>query len=74
VQQQSAATAEITRNTQEAAHGTGEVSRNITGVNHAASETGTAAAHVLTSASKLSEQAEILRGEIDKFLTNIRAA
>ena len=74
VEQQGAATREITRNTQEAANGTGEVSRNITGVNKAAGETGTAATQVLTSAGQLTDQANILRGEIDKFLGKIRAA
>ncbi len=74
VEQQGAATREITRNTQEAAHGTGEVSRNITGVTQAASETGTAANQVLSSAGQLTDQATILRSEIDKFLANIRAA
>jgi len=74
VEEQGAATGEITRNTQEAAHGTGEVSRNITGVNQAAQQTGKAASEVLTSSGELNRQAEILRGEVDKFLANIRAA
>jgi methyl-accepting chemotaxis protein len=74
VQQQGAATHEITRNTQEAARGTGEVSRNITGVNDAAVQTGKAAADVLAASTQLGEQAQVLRGEIDKFFADIRAA
>jgi methyl-accepting chemotaxis protein len=74
VQQQGAATQEITRNTQEAARGTGEVSRNITGVNEAAAQSGKAAADVLDASTRLGEQAQTLRSEIDKFFADIRAA
>ncbi len=74
VEQQGSATREITRNTQEAARGTGEVTRNIAGVNEAAGATGTAASDVLSSSARLSEQAERLRAEVDKFLAEIRAA
>jgi len=74
VQEQGAATHEITRNTQEAARGTTEVSRNITGVNAAAGQTGKAASEVLAASTQLGEQAQTLRGEIDQFFANIRAA
>jgi methyl-accepting chemotaxis protein len=74
VEEQSAATQEIARNVQQAAKGTSEVSANIAGVNHAASETGTAATQVLGAAGELSKQAETLRGEVERFLANIRAA
>ncbi|HYM01746.1 MAG TPA: methyl-accepting chemotaxis protein [Stellaceae bacterium] len=74
VEEQAAAAREITRNTQEAATGTQDVSRNITGVNQAANETGSAAAHVLRASGELSRQADALRGEVDTFLANIRAA
>jgi methyl-accepting chemotaxis protein len=74
VEEQAAATREITRNTQEAARGTGEVSKNISGVNQTAQETGTAASEVLAASNQLGQQAEILRGEVDKFLASIRAA
>ena len=68
VEEQGAATQEISRNVQEAAAGTQDVSGNIGGVNAAAAETGQAAGQVLTSAAELSQQGEILREEISKFL------
>jgi methyl-accepting chemotaxis protein len=74
VEQQGAATHEITRNTQEAARGTGEVSRNITGVNAAAGHTGKAASDVLTASTQLGDQAQSLRSEMDRFFADIRAA
>ena len=74
IEEQGAATGEISSNSQQAAAGTQEVSENITSVNQAASETGAAAVQVLNSAGELSEQAEKLRAEVDKFLTEVRAA
>ena len=73
MEEQGATTREITRNTQEAARGTEEVSQNIVGVNRAAAETGAAAAQVLGSSQELGKQAEMLRAEVDDFLTKIRA-
>jgi methyl-accepting chemotaxis protein len=74
VEQQGAATLEIARNVQEAAQGTGKVSSNIVGVNQAAGETGQAANQVLISAEQLSTQAASLRADVDRFVSNIRAA
>jgi len=74
VEEQGAATQEITRNTQEAARRTGEVATNITGVTAGADATGTAAADVRTSAEALGRQADKLRHEVDDFLGKIRAA
>ncbi len=74
VEQQGAATQEITRNTQEAARGTGEVSRNITGVNAAAGQTGKAASDVLAASTQLGDQAQTLRSQVDRFFADIRAA
>jgi methyl-accepting chemotaxis protein len=74
VEQQGAATQEIARNVQQAAQGTGQVSSNIVGVNQAAGKTGAAANQVLVSAEQLSGQAASLRGDVDRFLVNIRAA
>ena len=74
MEEQGAATREITRNTQEAARGTQDVSANIGGVTQAASETGAAAAQVLESSGELGKQAETLRAEVDDFLAKIRAA
>ena len=74
VEEQGAATQEITRNTQEAARRTGEVARSITGVTAGADATGLAAADVRQSAEALSRQADMLRHEVDDFLGKIRAA
>ena len=74
VEQQAAATLEIARNVQEAANGTGEVTRNISGVKEAAGDTGAAASQVLASSSELSQQAETLRGQVERFLADVKAA
>jgi len=74
IEEQAAATREITRNTQEAAHGTQEVSRNVQGVTQAATETGSAATQVLAASSELSQQSEVLRGQVGDFLEKIRTA
>jgi methyl-accepting chemotaxis protein len=74
VEEQGAATREIARNIQHAAGGTSEVSSNIVGVSAASAEAGSAANEVLTASSALSREAEMLRSEIDVFLSSIRAA
>jgi methyl-accepting chemotaxis protein len=74
VEEQGAATQEIARNVQQAAAGTSEVSTNIVGVTQAAGQTGAASAQVLSTAGELAKQSEVLRGEVSKFLDNIRAA
>ena len=72
VEEQGAATQEIARNVEQAAAGTTEVASTISQVNSAADETGKSAGDMLSAASELSQQAELLRGEVDKFLVNIR--
>jgi len=74
VEEQSAATVEISRNVQQAALGAGEVSSNIASVNAVASETGVAAARVLSAAGDLAERAGGLHREVGGFLASIRAA
>ena len=74
IEEQGSATAEIARNVQEAARGTKEVSSNIAGVNQAATETGSASQQMLSAAGELSKQSEAMKGEVEKFLTEIRAA
>jgi methyl-accepting chemotaxis protein len=74
VEEQGAATREIARNIQHAAGGTSEVSSNIVGVSTASAEAGAAAGQVLDASAALRREADVLRGEIDAFLTNIRAA
>jgi methyl-accepting chemotaxis protein len=74
VEQQSAATRDISKNIQEVSRGTSEVSANVGNVNEAASETGTAATQVLTAADDLSHQSIKLRTDVNAFLDKIRAA
>ena len=74
VEEQGAATREIARNIQHAAGGTSEVSSNIVGVSAASAEAGTAAGEVLSASGALRHEADVLRSEIDEFLSNIRAA
>ncbi|MDQ7019094.1 MAG: nitrate- and nitrite sensing domain-containing protein [Robiginitomaculum sp.] len=73
MEEQGAATQEIARNVQEAATGTEEVSRNIVGVNQASEESGAAAGEVTSAAGELSAQAELLKGEVGKFIKQVRA-
>ena len=74
VEEQGAATKEISRNTQETAKSTQEVSANIVEVSRGAGETGGIAGQVQTAAAGLGQQAEKLKGAVDQFLAEIRAA
>ena len=74
IEEQNAATQEIARNVQQAASGTKEVSANIVEVNKAATDSSAAATQVVTVVGELSKQSEILRTELDKFLSTLRAA
>jgi methyl-accepting chemotaxis protein/CHASE3 domain sensor protein len=72
VEEQDAATKEIARNVEQAAIGTQDVTSNIGSVNQAASETGAASGEVLEAAQRLSGESETLRGEVDKFIAEVR--
>jgi methyl-accepting chemotaxis protein len=74
VEEQGTATREIARNIQHAAGGTSEVSSNIVGVSSASAEAGLAAGEVLSASGALRRETDVLRSEIDAFLSNIRAA
>jgi methyl-accepting chemotaxis protein len=74
VEEQGAATQEITRNTQQAARRTKDVSENITGVAAGTDETGSAAGGVKSAADALTVQADRLRAQVRDFLDKIRAA
>jgi methyl-accepting chemotaxis protein len=74
VEQQGAATRDISNNIQLVAQGTNSVATNIAGVNEAAAETGAAAGQVLTAADGLSRQADKLRADVNGFLGKIRTA
>jgi len=71
--QQDAATQEIARNVEQAAVGTQEVSSNIAGVNQASENTGIAAGEIEGVAQNLTEQSGLLKTEVGKFLSQVRA-
>ena len=74
VQQQGAATEEISRNVQRAAAGTAEVASNITDVQRGATETGSASSQVFSAAKSLSHESNRLKLEVSKFIGTVRAA
>jgi len=74
VEEQGAATQEIARNVQQAASLSGEVATSITDVSRGAGETGAASGQVLSAAQMLSTDSNRLNIEVEKFLTNVRAA
>jgi methyl-accepting chemotaxis protein len=74
VEEQGAATQEISRNVQQAALGTTQVSAHITDVQQGASETGSASSQVLSAAQTLSGDGNRLKLEVGKFLNSVRAA
>ncbi|MEY9282110.1 methyl-accepting chemotaxis protein [Bradyrhizobium yuanmingense] len=74
VEEQGAATREISRNVQQAARGTQQVSASIVDVQRGASQTGSASSNVLASARSLSGESSRLKTEVGKFLDAIRAA
>ncbi len=74
VEEQGAATQEISRNVAQAAQGTQQVSSNITDVQRGASETGSASSQVLSAAQSLSGDSNRLKLEVGKFLNTVRAA
>ncbi len=74
VEEQGAATQEISRNVAQASQGTQQVSSNITEVQRGASETGSASSQVLSAAQTLSGDSNRLKLEVSKFLGTVRAA
>jgi methyl-accepting chemotaxis protein len=74
IEEQGAATSEIARNVSEAAKGTAEVAERIIQVNSGAGSTGSASAQVLASARSLSSESALLKAEVEKFLSTVRAA
>lgn len=74
VQEQGAATQEITRSTQYAAQGTKNVSDNITGVKADADTAAGAAENVKQASETLESQSRQLGQEVSDFLGKIRAA
>jgi methyl-accepting chemotaxis protein len=74
VEEQGAATQEISRNVQQAAQGTQRVSTNIGDVQRGASDTGSASSQVLSAARSLSADSNRLKVEVAKFLSTVQAA
>ncbi len=74
VEEQGAATAEIARNVQQSAASASQVSGTIGEVGQAARDTGTAAGQVLGAAKTLTQQAERLTADVNKFVADVRAA
>ena len=74
IEEQGMSTQEIAAKTEEVASGTHEVSSNIAGVNASVSQTRMVSGQVLSAADDLSNQSETLRGEVDRFLIDVRAA
>ncbi|MEQ8357296.1 MAG: HAMP domain-containing methyl-accepting chemotaxis protein [Kiloniellaceae bacterium] len=73
VEEQTAATQEISRNVVQAAAGTAEVDENIASVAATATETGNSSEDVLEAAGELSRQADTMKAEVQAFLDGIRA-
>ncbi|WP_052954461.1 methyl-accepting chemotaxis protein [Microvirga vignae] len=74
MEEQGAATGEISRNIQEAARGTEQVTGNIVLVQQGAGETGTAANQLLGVARELAHQTSRLGQEFSNFMSGIKAA
>lgn len=74
VEEQSAATREIARNVEQAAAGTADVTDNVMGMQQAAHSAGTDSAQVLGASRALSAGATSLKGLIETFLADVRAA
>ena len=74
IEEQGAATQEISRNVQRAAQGTAQVASNIGDVQRGSNETGSASSQVLSSAQSLSTESNRLQLEVQNFLARVRAA
>ena len=73
MEEQGAATQEISRNVQQAAHGTQQVSSNVTDVQRGAAEPNCLLAGALGRAVAVGDSNR-LKLEVDKFLATVRAA
>jgi methyl-accepting chemotaxis protein len=73
VEEQGAATQEISRNIQQAAAGTQEVASNIVGVAQASEDTSAGSAQVLSAAGELAKNGERLKHDVSSFLKEVRS-
>jgi methyl-accepting chemotaxis protein len=74
VEEQGAATNEISRNVQSASTGTQEVSSSIVNVRSGSEKTGDASSRVLESSRELNGRFQNLRSEVETFLKEIQAS
>lgn len=74
VEQQGSVTQEIAQAASAAAEGTRDVSASISQVSRGASEMDQVAGTVLAAASDLSVRSDMLKGEVESFLTQVRVA
>jgi methyl-accepting chemotaxis protein len=74
VEEQSATTAEIGRNVEQAARGSGEIAGNITGVATAAQSTSTGAQSAQQAARELAQMAAELQQMVGKFVVDSTAS
>lgn len=72
VQEQTAATGEISRNIQQTATGTNEISGNISKVAQSTLQTENTSQQVLSASTSLSQQADTLRSKVETFLAVLR--
>jgi methyl-accepting chemotaxis protein len=74
VEEQGAVTREIARSVQEAAAGTQQVSTHIAGITSAVAGTGSAADQVFAASGALAKKAGTLEGQVERFLSVVKAA
>ncbi|WP_366658550.1 HAMP domain-containing methyl-accepting chemotaxis protein [Fodinicurvata sp. EGI_FJ10296] len=73
-EQQSAATQEISRNIQEAAHGTQQVADNVDGLKCVSQDTASAAEQVASTANGVATRSEALKRQITAYIKEMQAA
>ena len=74
VEEQTSVTTEISRAVSQAAAGAEQVSRTIVAVSQSADQTGQMSNGLLHSSGTLSDQAEVLRKDVDQYLKKLGAA
>ncbi|TYC49222.1 HAMP domain-containing protein [Rhodobacterales bacterium] len=74
VEQQGAATAEISQNVQRASQGTNAVSSSMNQLSQAVDQTASSADMVLSASGELSEKTDQLKSEVERFLSEVAAA
>ncbi len=72
MEEQSAATQEIAASVNQAAVGTEQVNDNIASVSEASQEAEAASGEVMSAAGELSQQADLLKGVVNKYISEVR--